>query len=165
MKKLATIVAALFLLTASAWAQDGNSLYNKYSDNEKVTAVYISPAMFELIGKKLPNMDIKDSPVDIAALIKELKGMYILGSEDPEITEDLKDDVKKYIKKNKFEMLMEVKEKGETIKMYTNGTDKTVYQFILTATGDDGFKFICLDGDISRKDLEKAIEESVPKAE
>ena len=33
MKKLATIVAALFLLTASTWAQDGNSLYGKYSDN------------------------------------------------------------------------------------------------------------------------------------
>lgn len=164
MKKLATIVAALFLLTASTWAQDGNSLYNKYSDNEKVTAVYISPAMFELIGK-LPNMDMKDCPVDIAALIKELKGMYILGSEDPKTSEDLIDDVKKYIKKNKFEMLMEIKEKGETIKMYTTGTDKTVYQFILTATGDDGFKFICLDGDISRKDLEKVIEESAPKAE
>ena len=115
MKKLATIVAALFLLTASTWAQDGNSLYSKYSDNEKVTAVYISSAMFELIGK-IPNIDMKDSPVDIGSLIKELKGMYLLGSEDTEIIESLKDDVKKYIKKNKFEMLMEIKEKGETIK-------------------------------------------------
>lgn len=164
MKKLATIVAALFLLTASTWAQDGNSLYSKYSDNEKVTAVYISSAMFELIGK-IPNIDMKDSPVDIGALIKELKGMYLLGSEDPEIIESLKDDVKKYIKKNKFEMLMEIKEKGETIKIYTDGSDKTVYQIVLTATGEDGFKFICLDGEINRKDLEKAIAESASKTE
>ena len=108
---------------------------------------------------------MKDSPVDIGSLIKELKGMYLLGSEDTEIIESLKDDVKKYIKKNKFEMLMEIKEKGETIKIYTDGSDKTVYQIVVTATGEDGFKFICLDGEINRKDLEKAIAESAPKTE
>ena len=46
---------ALAALTASA--QNYKSLYQKYSDDERVTAVYISPAMFKMIGK-LPEVRI-----------------------------------------------------------------------------------------------------------
>ena len=49
MKKIILIFAAL-LLAFSAFAQDGRSIYNRYSDEEGVTAVYISPAMFRLLG-------------------------------------------------------------------------------------------------------------------
>ena len=45
------IIVAMLLLSISALAQDGRSLYNKYSDLADVEAVYISPAMFRLIGK------------------------------------------------------------------------------------------------------------------
>ena len=45
MKKIFAIAAAM-LVTVSAFAQDGKSIYKKYSDAENVSAVYISPAMF-----------------------------------------------------------------------------------------------------------------------
>ena len=37
------IIVAMLLLSISAFAQDGRSLYNKYSDLADVEAVYISP--------------------------------------------------------------------------------------------------------------------------
>ena len=58
MKRIAAFAAALFLLTTGAWAQDGKGIYNKYSDNEDVSAVYISSSMFKLMGNKVPNMDL-----------------------------------------------------------------------------------------------------------
>ena len=50
MKRFALIIAAA-VLSLSAIAQDGKSIYNKYSNEEGVSAVYSSPPMFRLIGK------------------------------------------------------------------------------------------------------------------
>ena len=52
MKKL-FIIAAVMLLGTLAKAQDAKSIYNKFSDEQGVSAVYISPSMFKLIGKLL----------------------------------------------------------------------------------------------------------------
>ena len=149
-------MAALFLLTASSWAQDGKGIYNKYSDNDEVSAVYISSAMFKLMGR-VPDMDFGDESVNLGPLIKSLNAMYLLDCDDPEVSKELKADVSKYINKYKFELLMEIKDKGEVVRIYTTGNEKTVTQFIMTAAEHDAFTFICLDGTMNRNDLEKAI--------
>ena len=127
MKRFVSIVAALFLLTAGVWAQDSKGIYNKYSDNDQVSAVYISSAMFKLIGN-LPSMDMGNGSMDIGPIIKTLDSMYILDCEDPEVSKNIKEDVSKFISKYKFELLMEIKEKGEVVRVYTSGNDKTVTQ-------------------------------------
>ena len=156
MKRIAVIVAALILLTTGAWAQDGKGIYNKYSDNDEVSAVYISSAMFKLMGK-VPNMDVGKNSMDLGPLIKSLNAMYLLDCEDPDVCSEIKSDVNKYINKYKFEMLMEMKDKGEVVRIYTSGDERTVTQFIMTASEHDAFTFICLDGTMSRAELEKAI--------
>ncbi len=164
MKRIATFVAAMFLLTAGAWAQDGKGIYNKYSDNEEVSAVYISASMFKLMGK-VPNMDIGEGSMDLGSIIKNLNSMYLLDCEDPDLCAEIKADVNKFIKKYDFEMLMEIKDKGEVVRIYTTGNEKTVTQFILTASEYDAFTFICLDGTMSRADLEKAIAKATQNME
>ena len=149
-------MAALILLTTGVWAQDGKGIYNKYSDNDEVSAVYISSSMFKLMGK-VPNMDVGNNSMDLGPLIKSLNAMYLLDCENPDVCSEIKSDVSKYISKYKFEMLMEVKEKGEVVRIYTSGDEKTVTQFIMTASEHDAFTFICLDGTMSRAELEKAI--------
>lgn len=164
MKKLATLLAAFLLLTAGAKAQDGKGIYNKYSDNEEVSAVYISSAMFKLMGK-VPNMDLGEGSMNIGPLIKNLNAMYLLDCDDPDVCKELKADVNKYISKYKFDMLMEIKDKGEVVRIYTTGSEKTVTQFILTASEHDAFTFICLDGTMNREDLEKAIAKATQQME
>ena len=164
MKRITAIVAALFLLTASAWAQDGKGIYNKYSDNEDVSAVYISSAMFKLMGK-VPNMDMGEGSMNLGPLIKNLNSMYLLDCEDPDVAAELKSDVNKYVDKYKFELLMEIKDRGEVVRIYTTGSEKTVTQFIMTAAEYEAFTFICLDGTMSRSELEKAISKATQKME
>ena len=164
MKRIAAFVAAMFLLTAGTWAQDGKGIYNKYSDNEEVSAVYISASMFKLMGK-VPNMDIGEGSMDLGSIIKNLNSMYLLDCEDADLTKEIKSDVDKFIKKYDFEMLMEIKDKGEVVRIYTAGNEKTVTQFIMTASEYDGFTFICLDGTMSRADLEKAIAKATQNME
>ena len=156
MKRIAVLVAALFLLTANAWSQDGKGIYNKYSDHEEVSAVYISSSMFKLIGR-VPDMNVGDGSMNLGPLIKSLNCMYLIDCDDPDVSREIKSDVNKFINKYKFDMLMEVKDRGETVRIYTTGNEKTVTQFIMTASEESAFTFICLDGTMSREELEKVI--------
>ena len=166
MKRITAFVAAIVLLTAGAWAQDGKGIYNKYSDNENVSAVYISSSMFKLMGNKVPNMELGEgSSMNLGSIIKNLNSMYLLDCEDPDLCKEIKSDVNKFINKYDFEMLMEIKDKGEVVRVYTAGNEKTVSQFIMTAAEYEAFTFICLDGTMSRADLEKAIAKATQQME
>ena len=156
MKRITLLVAALFMLTANICAQDSKGIYNKYSDNDEVSAVYISAAMFKLMGK-VPNMDVGNGSMNIGSIIKNLDCMYILDCDDPDVSANIKSDVNKYISKYKFELLMEIKDRGEVVRIYTSGNEKTVTQFVMTAAEADAYTLICLDGTMSRAELEKMI--------
>lgn len=165
MKRIAAFVAAMLLLTAGTWAQDGKGIYNKYSDNEEVSAVYISSSMFKLMGK-VPNMQLGDgNSMNLGSIIKNLNSMYLLDCEDPDLCKEIISDVNKFINKYDFDLLMEIKDKGEVVRIYTSGNEKTVTQFIMTASEYDAFTFICLDGTMSRADLEKAIAKATQNME
>lgn len=165
MKRIAAFVAAMLLLTAGSWAQDGKGIYNKYSDNEEVSAVYISSSMFKLMGK-VPNMQLSDgNSMNLGSIIKNLNSMYLLDCEDPDLCKEIISDVNKFINKYDFDLLMEIKDKGEVVRIYTSGNEKTVTQFIMTASEYDAFTFICLDGTMSRADLEKAIAKATQNME
>jgi hypothetical protein len=155
MKQLYILVAML-MLSITAAAQDGRSLYNKYSDYENVEAVYISPAMFRLIGK-IPDVEMNDESVNLGPIIKSLSGLYILSIKEDSIAQDLADDVNRFIKKGQYELLMEAKDNGEVTRMYTVGDDFTVNSFVMLAREGDEVNFICIDGNIPRDQLEDLI--------
>ena len=150
------ILAATLLLSISAFAQDGRSLYNKYSDYENVEAVYISPAMFRLIGK-IPDVEMQGENVNLGPIIKSLSGLYILSIKEDRIAQDLYDDVNRFISKGQYELLMEAKDNGEVTRMYTVGDDFVVNSFVLLAREGAEVNFICIDGTIPRDQLEDLI--------
>ena len=124
MKKiLFTLIAGLTALVASA--QDYKSIYQKYSDDDRVTAVYISPAMFKMIGK-IPEIRIEESDVDLSPMIKSMTGFYMLQTEDTSLAEKISKDVVKIVGGNKFETLMEVKDKGQKINILSLGDDEFI---------------------------------------
>lgn len=155
MKRIFTLFAAL-LLTFTAFAQSGKSIYQKYSDADDVSAVYISPSMFKLIGK-IPNIEYEDGSVNLSPLIRTLSGMYILNSENPAINASLRNDVERFIKSGNYDLLLEAKHDGEAVRMYTMGSEKTVNGFVMLAADGDEVTFICIDGQMPRDQLEKAM--------
>ena len=155
MKKLYILVLML-LVSLTALAQNGRSLYNKYSDLANVEAVYISPAMFRLMGK-IPDMEIEDGSVNLGPIIKSLSGLYILSIKEGNAAADLYDDVSRFIQKGEYELLMEAKENGETMRLYTVGDEKVVNSLVMLARQGDETDFICLDGTMPRDQLEEMI--------
>ena len=152
MKKF-ILIAALMIASVAAFAQSGKSIYQKYSDCEKVSAVYISPAMFKLIGQ-IPDLEIEDESVDLTPVIKTLKGLYLINSENPDIRESVVRDVERFVDSADYELLMEVKEEGETVRIYTVGNEQTVRGFVMLALEPTELTFISIDGDMDRNDLD-----------
>ena len=159
MKKIYAIIA-LLLLSTVAFAQEGRKLYDKYSDLPQMEAVYISPAMFRLIGK-IPDLEVGESHVNLAPLIRSLSGLYIISSENPHINDKMGSEVNRFISNGRYELLMEAKDAGETVRMYTVGTEKVVNSFVMLSADGGETTFICLDGQMDRQELEGVLAEAM----
>lgn len=155
MKKIFAIAVAMLLAT-STFAQNGRSIYNKYSESENVSAVYISPAMFKMIGK-LPEMEIGNEDMDLTPIIQSLTGLYLIDSENGQINESIKNDVETLVKNGKYELMMEVKDDGEIVKIYTTSKGDMVSSLVMLVYEKNECMFICIDGQMSQEMLNELI--------
>ena len=150
----------MLLIAVGAFAQEGKRLYNKYSDQEGVSAVYISPAMFKLMGQ-LPDINVETADgkkMDMAPLVRSFSGFYMLRFEKKSAASaELYKEVTSMVNKGGFELLMEVKDSGSTIRMYTMGDEKVVNSFVCIVNEEDEMMFFSLEGSMNRSDVEKLI--------
>ena len=155
MKKI-YIILVLLTLSVTALAQNGKALYNKYSDRPGVEAVYISPAMFRMIGK-IPDVEFKDGEIDFSPIIKSMSGFYVLEASDTKVAADLYAEVKKYIDKGQYELLIETKENGEVTRIYSYGDEKTVSSLIMIQQEQGETMYVSIDGKMDREELENLL--------
>ncbi len=151
------LAGLLLALCTSAFAQDGKSIYNKYSDNKGVSAVYISPSMFKLIGK-LPDIDVADGDINLTPIVKEMEGMYLISIEDSKAVAELKADAEKMVTNGKYKLMMEAKDDGEAVRIYVISAGEYVTSLVLIASESDETTFIALDGKIKQEDIEKLLQ-------
>ena len=159
MKRIIALSAAL-LLTLSLFAQNGKALYNRYAGTKDVSCVYISPAMFKIIGT-IPGIELKEGEVDLTPVIRSLRGLYIVNSENPDVSYNLLRDAMDFVESGDFELMMEAIDGGETVHIYTCGTETEINNFILISSEGNECSFICLDGRMSRDRLEEMIADSM----
>lgn len=154
MKKLMIIIAAL-AVAISASAQTAKTIYNKYSGKSNVSSVYISPAMFKLMGT-IPEIEMGDEDIDISSVISSLDGMYILESENRQVSKALLEESEKLLGRGNYELLMEVNDEDENVKMYVRIEGEVIKSFLLFASEkyESDASLIMFDGAINRKDLQ-----------
>lgn len=153
-KILISAVASLVCLAAGA--QDYKSLYTKYSDNDKITSVYVSPAMFKLIGK-VPEVRLNEGDVDLAPMIKSMTGFYMLQTEDQELGDKIAKDLKRIVDGKRMELMMEVNDKGQKVKVFSIGDKDFIKSMVLTLAKGPEKMFVSIDGLMRRSELEEAI--------
>jgi hypothetical protein len=151
MKKIIVIIAAL-LLTESLFAQSAKSIYDKYSGMNNVEAVYISPAMFKMIGK-LPSTEIDGSDVDFTNMVSNLKGLYVIEFDNITFRRQLKSDVEGMVRKGRYEKLLEAKDDGEITLIYAQADGEICKSLIILSLENDETDFVCIEGDIDFSSL------------
>ena len=95
-----------------------------------------------------------------------LIGFFILGQVSKRISNSttasaINKDVASMISKGRYELMMEVKDEGNTLQIYTSGNEKIIESFVFTASDGDSIQFICIDGEMNRSDIEKLIVSSM----
>jgi len=155
MKRIIITLAAT-LVAISAVAQEYKSLYQKYSDDDRVTAVYISPAMFKMIGK-LPEVRIDENGMDLAPVIRSMTGFYMLQTEDADLAEKISKDMSRMVSGLRYETLMEVKDKGQKVNILSLGDEKILKSLLMTVFQEGETVFIGIDGLMNRDDVENMV--------
>ena len=128
-----------------------------------MSAVYISPAMFKIIGK-LPDLEMKTADgntMNLAPLISTFQGFYMLDISNTATISAINQDVASMTSKGKYELMMELKDEGETLQIYTSGNEKIIQSFVFIGSDENSVQFICIDGEMKRSDIEKIIASSM----
>lgn len=159
MKKLITLIA-LVALSAAAFAQSSKDIYEKYSGKDDVRSVYISPAMFGFL-KILPDINLNGNngdKVNITELVRSFDGMYILSTSASSQVRSLSNDIAKLSKGNKYQLLMETKEYGNSSKIYTIQKKDIISDLVIINETDGGLlSFVAITGQIPASELENII--------
>ncbi|WP_162555600.1 DUF4252 domain-containing protein [Reichenbachiella versicolor] len=147
------ILSCLFALQASAQDSPVDQLFNKYSDKDGFTSVYISKYMFGLFS----NSDSEDKDEDdMSNVLSGLESIRILTVEDKEINNsiNLYDEIIKDISLSEYEQLMVVKEKGQDIRMMVRKEQGKIVDFLMIGGGSDNF-LISINGNLDLDAISK----------
>ncbi len=150
MRKL-ILVIALALVSTTFFAQ---SIFDKFDDNDKITAVIVNKKMFELMGK-VETKD-KDSK-EYINLVKKLDNLRVFVTTDDKLSNDMKATADKYLKTNAMEELMRINEKGKSVKIYvkSGAKDSQVKELLMfiEGSGKDETVLMSLTGNFDLDEL------------
>lgn len=141
------LMTSVMLLSFTLNAQ--NSIFDKYSDRNNVSSVYISKAMIEM----QPDLYTKD--LYIGKVAGQLDAVYILSTLDNNIRKDMRKDIEQYIQKGKYELLMKQKGLVSRSAFYVKRKGDKVKELVMITDGSAKLKFISLCGDLTLKDIQK----------
>ncbi|MBT9188467.1 DUF4252 domain-containing protein [Zobellia russellii] len=127
------IVLMVAMLPVIGFSQ---SLFDKYEDLDKVSAVVVNRSMFNLLSKIDVEVDDPEAK-DFMDIAKSLNNLKVFITEDKVIAGDMKLSVDKYLKSAKLEELMRVKDKDANVKFYIRSgkDDDHVSELLMFVTG------------------------------
>lgn len=110
-RTLLCIMVAMASLTVNAQVK----AFEKYADMKNVSYVYISKYMLGMASKtSMPSVP----GVDMKSLASKLTGIQIISTEEKTARAKLKNDVKDILARDKYEVLMQMREDGNKVDIY-----------------------------------------------
>lgn len=134
------LVAILMALNASAQSK----LYDKYSDKEGITIVYMTKAMISLIPN-IQGVDIKS--------ISNLNEVFIFSSKNRSVFEQLQAEEKALLVDSEYVEMMKVKDDDDRVNFYIKETSEGITELLICVESESEFTIIQLVGMINLEDI------------
>lgn len=150
MKKIVLITALSLICTIGTWAQKFNP--SDYADRDGFTHIYISKAMMQMFK------DADLAGINLSQIINKLEGIHIVQAEGDEASKTLKKDAAFFNEKNGYEVVLNINEKNEKVKILSSDTKQMKMEFVLTNEEKESFCVIILKGTITPMDALKILE-------
>jgi hypothetical protein len=155
MKKSFLIAAALILsLAANSQKNPIDEIFDKYSELDGFTSVYISGRMLNMLG----GMESKSGNTDNIML--RLKSIRILTEDDSisRINVNFYQELSKKLDMSVYEELMVVKEGRDVTKFLIRQEGDVISELLVISGGTGGNTLISIRGDINLKELSELSE-------
>lgn len=150
---IANILVAIMLMMTSINAQTQKNPFDKFSDYEDVTYIFISEAMLKLVGTTaIPSID----GIDINEIGSKLKSIQIITSEKHN-KNSLKSEAMSIIKKDSYEKLIQVSEKDNKVDIYFKDGKKNSIIVMINGEKDDTV-LIVFSGEFGMANIAKMLE-------
>jgi hypothetical protein len=127
------------------FAQD--KLFEKYSEMDNVTSIYISKAMFRMI----PN--IKDLDMNLATLKDKIEALQLINCSEAELISRMRKDFSQLVQSGRLE-LMRIRDGKKRITFYSDQKGNRIRELLMLADTDSSFTVIQLTGDFTLKDIQ-----------
>ena len=146
-RTLLCIMVAMASLTVNAQVK----AFEKYADMKNVSYVYISKYMLGMASKaSMPSVP----GVDTKSLASKLTGIQIISSEEKTARAKLKNDVKDILARDKYEVLMQIREDGSKADIYHyEGKQQSVVVMLMDE--DDSATVMIFSGNFTIDDVMK----------
>jgi len=152
MKRIYTLILLLSLVIMGASAQI-EEFFNRYSDTDGVTSVYISKSLLRMMP------DVKTDGVDLKGLGNKLESIRVLTTEDKALAEKLQSDLKKDLKVKDYEELLKVNEGKEKTMIYMKTGKNGVNEYLIINQETGEFNAIQIMGKITPDDIQNMVNE------
>ena len=149
-RTLLCAVVAMASLTVNAQVK----AFEKYADMKNVSYVYISKYMLGMASKtSMPSVP----GVDMKSLASKLTGIQIISTEEKTARAKLKNDLKDILARDKYEVLMQMREDGEKVDIY-HCVGKQQSVVVMLMDEDDSATVMIFSGNFTLDDIMKMTE-------
>lgn len=155
MKYLSVILVALLSFNLSALAQEDaiTRYFDQYVEDERFTVVYLSPKIFEILGKlDIDELDDEEAG-EVMDVLKDLKSLRILTTEENSIA--FYEEAQAKINTKDYEVLMTVRSEGENVNFLVKDEGDIIEELLLLVGGDDTFVLMSFIGNIDLKKISR----------
>jgi hypothetical protein len=147
-RSLLIFTGILFCMLVRAQTNPIDELFDKYSDKEGYTSVYISGKMFSMLAQLSGNDGSKEN------VAPKIKSIRILTEDSTVVNKaNFYNELSKKLDFSVYEELMVVKESKEITKFLVRQTGNTISELLMITGGTNGNTLISLRGDIDLKQL------------
>lgn len=152
MKKIILIIAIAITPIVSF----GQSLFDKYEDMDNVSSVIVNSKMFQMLATIDVDLDDPEAQ-EYFEMVKKISNFKVLSTDDESVSNNMKTDVEKYLRKSQLEELMRIKDGDQNVKFYVKeGKDENhVKELLMFITG---LKEVTKDSNITINGEKREIE-------
>ncbi len=149
-----SIILSFFVIIASSlcsFAQEDAIMkyFSKYVDDQRFSAVYISPKMINMISK----IEVEDMEPEVQEVIRSMKGLRILHTEQNAL--QYYNEALKAINTNEYELLLTARENGENVRFMVKDNGDIVEELLMIVGGEKNFALLSFLGNIDLKKIGK----------
>ncbi len=155
MKYLSVLLIAFMGFAMPAFAQEDaiTKYFDQYLEDERFTVVYLSPKMFEILGK-LDLDELEDEEAaEVMDVVQDLKALRILTSEIN--TLEFYEEAKRKIDTKSYETLMTVRHDQENVEFLVKENGDVIEELLLLVGGGENFVLMSFIGNINLKKISK----------